>query len=249
MVECDLRPLTAGQFLVRNAYMSVNPYTRGRMTNRAFYNEPFRINAALDGSNVGVVVEFKDANFVPGTTVSHFSGWCEHAIIDASTAKAVDAVAFPIQAHLIDADDGPILNVEKGVKSIEQGTATQFWCAVSPQLERPGGVYCENIEIAQIAINRTGDGSDLRATTAQTSVQSLRVNRVAAPWLCAPTERMLSIQLSGSSNSSTRVRACDAAPAIWWLHPRFQFGPDLRTEGGVPDPAEQSGNRPKQYLK
>lgn len=198
MVERDLPPLTAGQFLVRNAYMSVDPYMRGRMTNRTSYIEPFRINAALDGSAVGVVVESKDANFVPGTTVSHFSGWCEHAIIDASTAKAVDAVAFPIQAHLIDADDRPILNIEKGVKSIEQGTATQVWCAVSPQLERLGGVYCENIEIAQIAINGTGDGSDLSATRAQTSVQAYAVDRVAAPRLWALSERMLSIQFDAA---------------------------------------------------
>jgi hypothetical protein len=45
------------------------------------------------------------------------------------------------------------LGVLKGpdwLKNIEQGAATTVWCAVSPQLNNKGGVYCENCDIAPI---------------------------------------------------------------------------------------------------
>ncbi|SDM44980.1 oxidoreductase [Sediminibacillus halophilus] len=34
--------------------------------------------------------------------------------------------------------------------TIEQGAATSVWCAVSPQLDGLGGVYCENVDIAEV---------------------------------------------------------------------------------------------------
>ncbi len=37
---------------------------------------------------------------------------------------------------------------EAGFKTVEQGAATQVWCATSPQLEGRGGVYCEDCDIA-----------------------------------------------------------------------------------------------------
>jgi len=37
-----------------------------------------------------------------------------------------------------------------GFKSLEQGAATAIWCAVSPQLNDKGGVYCEDCDIARV---------------------------------------------------------------------------------------------------
>ena len=34
-------------------------------------------------------------------------------------------------------------------KTVEQGAATTIWCAVNPQLEDMGGVYCENVDVAR----------------------------------------------------------------------------------------------------
>jgi len=39
--------------------------------------------------------------------------------------------------------------VSAGVKTTEQGAATSVWCATSPQLEGKGGVYCEDVDIAE----------------------------------------------------------------------------------------------------
>ena len=41
--------------------------------------------------------------------------------------------------------------VTAGFKSTEQGAATSVWCATSPQLDGKGGVYCEDVDIAEAA--------------------------------------------------------------------------------------------------
>ncbi len=51
---------------------------------------------------------------------------------------------------VIDADGKPIIDPQKQLKTVEQGAATQVWCATHPQLENIGGVYCENVEIARL---------------------------------------------------------------------------------------------------
>ncbi|HKB90935.1 MAG TPA: oxidoreductase [Opitutaceae bacterium] len=43
-----------------------------------------------------------------------------------------------------------VLKVPERFKTIEQGSATTIWCAVSPQLSGKGGVYCEDCDIAQL---------------------------------------------------------------------------------------------------
>ncbi|MYV99562.1 NADP-dependent oxidoreductase [Streptomyces sp. SID3343] len=89
-----------GQILVRNTWMSVDPYMRGRMDDAESYIPPFELGAALDGSAVGEVVVSR-ADAVPvGATVSHFAGWREYAVVDAATAIVLDTSAVPAQAYL-----------------------------------------------------------------------------------------------------------------------------------------------------
>jgi NAD(P)-dependent dehydrogenase (short-subunit alcohol dehydrogenase family) len=49
---------------------------------------------------------------------------------------------------VLDEAGNPVVDPENGRKSPQQGAATQVWCAVSPQLEGAGGVYCEDCEVA-----------------------------------------------------------------------------------------------------
>ncbi|MBT2233937.1 NADP-dependent oxidoreductase [Nonomuraea sp. NEAU-A123] len=85
-----------GQILVRNTWMSVDPYMRGRMDDRASYIAPFEVGAALDGSAIGEVVASRAAGIPVGATVSHFLGWREYAVLDADAAAVVDTgVARP----------------------------------------------------------------------------------------------------------------------------------------------------------
>src|ERR1041385_12057 len=77
LAERELAAPGAGQVLVRNLYMSVDPYMRGRMMDRESYVPPFQVGQALSGGAVGQVVESQNPDFRPGDYVSNFSGWQE----------------------------------------------------------------------------------------------------------------------------------------------------------------------------
>lgn len=90
LVERPVPELAAGQILVRNTWMSVDPYMRGRMDDKESYIPPFELDAALEGSAVGEVIESRSAAIPVGTTVSHFAGWREVAVVDAEQATPID---------------------------------------------------------------------------------------------------------------------------------------------------------------
>ena len=69
--------LAEQEVLVRNLYMSVDPYMRGRMTGKKTYVDPFKLNEALTGGAVGRVVASRHAEWPVGTLVAHFFGWRE----------------------------------------------------------------------------------------------------------------------------------------------------------------------------
>ena len=70
----DLREPAEGEVLVRNVYMSVDPYMRGRMNDARSYVPPFELGTALQGGAVGEVVG-------SGDLVVHDRGWREHAVV------------------------------------------------------------------------------------------------------------------------------------------------------------------------
>jgi len=78
LAEVDLPAPGPGQVLVRNAYMTVDPYMRGRMMDRRSYVPPFQIGEALTGGAVGQVVEAgAGAAFKVGDHVMSMAGWRE----------------------------------------------------------------------------------------------------------------------------------------------------------------------------
>lgn len=100
LVEVDVPAPGPGQVLVRNTWMSVDPYMRGRMDDEPSYIPPFVLGAPLEGSAIGEVVA-SCADHVPvGATVSHFLGWREHAVVDATETTVVDIALAPPQAFL-----------------------------------------------------------------------------------------------------------------------------------------------------
>jgi NADPH-dependent curcumin reductase CurA len=78
LAEVDLPAPGAGQVLVRNSYMTVDPYMRGRMTDRRSYVPGFQLGEAMTGGAVGQVVEAgPDAAFKVGDHVLSMAGWRE----------------------------------------------------------------------------------------------------------------------------------------------------------------------------
>ncbi|MGW0245891.1 NADP-dependent oxidoreductase [Nocardia goodfellowii] len=100
LVERELPALAAGQVLVRNTWMSVDPYMRGRMDDRPSYIAPFQLGAALEGSAVGTVIASQSAEIPVGTMVSHFAGWREHAVLDAVAVTPIDPELAAPQHYL-----------------------------------------------------------------------------------------------------------------------------------------------------
>lgn len=58
----------------------------------------------------------------------------------------------PLIQNYLDADGKPILDPVNGLKTIEQGAATQIWLATNPKLDGLGGLFAEDCDIAQIAV-------------------------------------------------------------------------------------------------
>lgn len=89
-----------GQVVVRNRFMSVDPYMRGRMNDVKSYVPPFALDAPLDGGAIGEVVAGEAGGVKPGDTVLHGLGWREYALVDAKGARKVDPDLAPVTAYL-----------------------------------------------------------------------------------------------------------------------------------------------------
>ena len=83
--EAELPSPGAGELLVRNTFMSVDPYMRGRMNDVKSYTPPFELGKALEGGAVGEVVESGVDGVAVGDLVLHNAGWRSHALVSQYT--------------------------------------------------------------------------------------------------------------------------------------------------------------------
>lgn len=71
-----------GQVLLKNLYLSLDPYMRGRMSDRASYAPPVPLGAVMVGGTVSEVMASGDPRFQPGDRVVAQGGWQTHAVVD-----------------------------------------------------------------------------------------------------------------------------------------------------------------------
>ncbi|MFE2644903.1 NADP-dependent oxidoreductase [Streptomyces nigra] len=100
LVEAEVPTPGEGQVLVRNKYLSVDPYMRGRMSAAKSYADPYELGKVMQGGAVGEVVESNAEGIAVGDHVLHFFGWREYAALDARHAVKVDADAAPLSTYL-----------------------------------------------------------------------------------------------------------------------------------------------------
>lgn len=96
----------------------------------------------------------------------------------------------------LDAHGEPVIDPERDMKSIPQGAATHVWCAVSPQLDGSGGVFCANSDIAALEDGATVtslEGRDRRTS----NVAAYAVDPASAERLWKASEAMTGIALPG----------------------------------------------------
>ncbi|MGO9836745.1 MAG: NADP-dependent oxidoreductase [Polyangiaceae bacterium] len=98
-LEADVPVLepASGQMLVKNLFLSIDPYMRGRMSDRASYARPVGIGEVMVGGTVGRVVKSAADGYANGDIMVGYGGWQDHALFDAADRQVmrVDA-ALPI---------------------------------------------------------------------------------------------------------------------------------------------------------
>jgi len=100
LVSVDLPEPQDGEVLVRNRFMSVDPYMRGRMREGNPYFSPFALGVALDGGCVGEVIASNHPDFEVGDAVTGFYGWREHFVTSGSEVTHVDPDLAPLSTYL-----------------------------------------------------------------------------------------------------------------------------------------------------
>jgi NADPH-dependent curcumin reductase CurA len=100
LVRTELEPLQDQQVLVRNLFMSVDPYMRGRMNEGKSYVPPFEIGKPLEGGAVGEVVESRAKEFKLGDAVTSNLGWREYFIASPNELHPVSRDIQPLSVYL-----------------------------------------------------------------------------------------------------------------------------------------------------
>ena len=89
-----------GEILVRNEYLSVDPYMRGRMRDVKSYMPPFEVGEVMTGGAVGQVMSSNGGTFEEGSWVQGLNGWREHYVSDGEGLFPVDPEIAPVSTSL-----------------------------------------------------------------------------------------------------------------------------------------------------
>jgi len=96
LASVELPPPAAGEVQVRNLWMTVDPYMRGRMNDVKSYAPPFQLGKALDGGAIGEVTASNDPAFKAGDLVQSGFGWREGFNAAAATLQKLDPRGLPV---------------------------------------------------------------------------------------------------------------------------------------------------------
>ena len=96
----------------------------------------------------------------------------------------------------VDENGRPVVDLARDLKSVQQGAATHVWCAVSPQLDGKGGVFCADSDITPVLPE--GGSPDLATedrSTRGTGVQAYAIDPDAAEKLWCKSEEITSVSI------------------------------------------------------
>jgi NADPH-dependent curcumin reductase CurA len=100
LARVELPPLGEHQVLVRNTFMSVDPYMRGRMNEGPSYVPAFALGQVLSGGAIGEVVESRDSEFKPGDAVTSEFGWREYFVASPADLQPISHQIQPSSVYL-----------------------------------------------------------------------------------------------------------------------------------------------------
>ncbi|KVH43557.1 2-alkenal reductase [Burkholderia diffusa] len=100
LVETPLVPLADGELRVRNHFLSLDPYMRGRMNDAKSYAAPQPLNEVMIGGTAGEVIESRHPDFAVGEHVVGQFGWQEYGTSNGGGLRKVDTSRVPLSAWL-----------------------------------------------------------------------------------------------------------------------------------------------------
>jgi len=100
LVESPPPAPAGGQVLVRNHWLSLDPYMRGRMDAARSYAKGAELGQVMVGGTVGEVLESNSAEFTPGDMVAGALGWQEYGVGDAAALARIDTSIAPASCYL-----------------------------------------------------------------------------------------------------------------------------------------------------
>lgn len=100
LVESDMPSAADGEILVRNDWLSLDPYMRSRISAAKSYAQGVQPGQIMVGGTVGEVIESRSDRFVVGDTVLAATGWQQYAALPAKQALKIDASGVPATAYL-----------------------------------------------------------------------------------------------------------------------------------------------------
>lgn len=158
LAQAEVPSPAPGEVQVRNRWMSVDPYMRGRMIDRPSYVPPFQLGRALEGGAVGEVMASGAEGFAPGDRVLSMLGWREAFTAPAKALTRLETFGLPEQAFL-GAAGMPGLTAWVGLLKIAEAREgdTVF---VSAAAGAVGSVVCQIAKIRGCTVIGSAGGAE-----------------------------------------------------------------------------------------
>jgi len=100
LVETAIPEPRDGEVLNRIIYLSLDPYMRGRMSDRESYATPAELGKVMMGSTVSQVVKSKHPQFSDGEFVVGYDGWQAYGISQGASLRKLDPNQVPLSYAL-----------------------------------------------------------------------------------------------------------------------------------------------------
>ena len=100
LVEAEIPEVGPGEVLVRNRFLSLDPYMRGRMDETKSYAAAQSLGEVMIGGTAGEVIESRNPKFAVGDPVIGMFGWQLYGKSDGSLLRKVDTTQVPLSAYL-----------------------------------------------------------------------------------------------------------------------------------------------------
>jgi NADPH-dependent curcumin reductase CurA len=151
-----------GEVAVKNLFLSVDPYMRGRMYDRPSYVPPFELGKVMQGGAVGEVTASNDPAFKPGDVVSSMFGWREAYVAKAEHVQKIETHGLAPQLFL-GAAGMPGMTAYFGLLDVADGCKPGETVFVSAASGAVGSIVCQIAKLKGATVIGSAGGPEKAA--------------------------------------------------------------------------------------